>query len=71
MPTDINEARSAFENGVDRSAARDWQNNAEDASGDYEDEFEGILQDQNNCAQETEESAGYERLMAYAECIGE
>lgn len=39
MPTDIEEAKSAFREGVDRDAAQAWRSRAQDSAGDYSDEF--------------------------------
>lgn len=69
MATDINEARSAFEDGNDNDSAKKWRERAKQRSGDYEDEFAPILADQNECSEETADQQGYDRLMAYSDCI--
>lgn len=71
MPVDINEAQSRFEDGIDGQAAQKWRQNAEQRSGDYADEFDDILSEQNDCAQQAREETdgGYSALVAYANCI--
>ena len=68
---DISEAQDRFEDGIDGQAARKWQENAEDRADEYADEFDDILKEQNDCAEEArqESDGGYSRLVAYANCV--
>lgn len=68
---DISDAKDRFEDGIDFSAAQKWQNNAADRADDYEDNFEDILDEQNECAEQSraDSDGGYSRLVAYANCI--
>lgn len=65
--TDIEEARTRFEEGINANNARKWRENAKNNSDEYEAEFADILRDQNEAAKETEHLTGYDRLVAYAE----
>lgn len=67
---DISDAKSRFEEGITGQAARKWQNNAASRSDDYEENFEPVLDAQNDCAEEAREAGGgYASLTAYADCI--
>lgn len=69
--TDISEAVAEFEDGVDDKAAEEWRRETEDSADEYRDEFEGVLSEQNDCAEATAHLDGRERLVAYAECVKE
>lgn len=67
---DISEASTEFEEGVNNPmAAQKWQSNAADSVSEYEDNFEGILKDQNDCADDLDDVSGYQALQQYANCI--
>lgn len=67
---DISEASDSFEEGVsDPLAQQRWATEAADSVSEYEDNFEGILKDQNDCADDVDDVSGYQALQQYASCI--
>lgn len=65
----IEEAQAAFEQGVAGKGAK-WEENTAAAGGDYGTGFRPILSAQNRCgAQARSKAAGYDALLAYAQCM--